>query len=104
MLDQLANGERDCTENPMVDIDPEQHRLAYRHWFHSAGIDDELATALHAVESAPELNALADDAAPAVSALSEAGVRIAVVSLPVAHSQATRFRRRPIEARPHTTP
>lgn len=80
VLEQLASGDRAGVDEPVVDIDPEQHRLAYRRWFRTAGIDHELAVALYATESSPELNALAEDAVPVLSALTEAGVRIAVVS------------------------
>jgi len=80
VLDQLANCDRAGVDEPVIDIDPEQHRLAFHRWFRTAGIDDELAVAMYATECSPELNPLADDAVPVLSALTEAGVRIAVVS------------------------
>lgn len=67
-------------DSSQIDTDAAEHRAAYRDWFRAAGLDDELASALYAVESDAALNPYADDVGPTLVALADAGVRIGVVS------------------------
>lgn len=56
------------------------HGDTYFGVFADAGIDEELAAALYAVESDPAHNPFAVDAAPVLEAIARHGVRIAVLS------------------------
>lgn len=67
-------------DSSQIDTDVVEHRAAYAEWFRAAGLDDELAAALYAVESDVSLNAFARDVGPLLVALDAAGVRIGVVS------------------------
>ncbi|MFB7888137.1 HAD family hydrolase [Cellulosimicrobium cellulans] len=72
----------DCArvDSSQIDTDVVEHGAAYADWFRAAGLDDELAAALYAVESDVSLNAFARDVAPLLVALAVAGVRVGVVS------------------------
>jgi HAD superfamily hydrolase (TIGR01509 family) len=65
---------------PGTDTDADLHRRTYVRVLSAAGLDDELVQALYAVESDPACNGFADDAADTLHLLSNAGLRIAVVS------------------------
>lgn len=65
---------------PGTDADAGLHRRTYLRVLDDLGLDRELVTALYEVESDPAWNTFADDAAPTLHALSDAGLRIAVVS------------------------
>ncbi|WP_431836937.1 HAD family hydrolase [Cellulomonas sp. Y8] len=80
VLGLLRAGDTTLTRAPDVDADAGRHRAAYEHWFRTAGIDDELAAALYAVESDVVAAPFAVDAADVLAALSAAGVAIGVVS------------------------
>ncbi|WP_210728708.1 HAD family hydrolase [Cellulomonas septica] len=80
VLARLRATDRTRVESSTIDTDAAEHRAAYAHWFRTAGIDDELAAALYAVESDVSLNPFAHDVEPLLVALSDAGVRIGVVS------------------------
>ncbi len=75
-----ANGEADRLDAPGVDSDADLHRRTYLGVLADAGLDDELAEALYAVESDPARNRFADDVAETLAALSAHGIEIAVVS------------------------
>lgn len=80
VLTLLRAGDRSLVDAPDVDADVERHRAAHHHWFRTARIDDALAAALYAVESDVAAAPFACDAVPVLSALSAAGVALAVVS------------------------
>ncbi len=80
VLDRLRAVDDDEVVSSAVDTDAAVHRLAYQRWFDRAGLDDELARELYAVESDAALNPFADDVGPLLQALRAAGVRIGVVS------------------------
>lgn len=63
-----------------IDTDAAVHRAAHARWFDRAGLDDDLARELYAVESDAASNPFADDVGPLLRALHAAGVRIGVVS------------------------
>lgn len=67
-------------DSSQIDTDVAEHRAAYADWFRAAGLDDELAAALYAVESDVSLNAFARDVGPLLVELAGAGVRVGVVS------------------------
>ncbi|MCA2212046.1 HAD family hydrolase [Jidongwangia harbinensis] len=77
---ERAAGDPDRLDAPGVDCDAAVHRDTYLTVFADAGLDDELAAALYAVESDPAHNPFAVDAAPVLTAIAAHGVRIAVVS------------------------
>jgi HAD superfamily hydrolase (TIGR01549 family) len=56
------------------------HRETYARLFRVAGLDDDLAEALYAVESNPAYNPFADDVADTLNSLQVAGVRVGIVS------------------------
>jgi HAD superfamily hydrolase (TIGR01549 family) len=56
------------------------HRETYARLFRVAGLDDDLAEALYAVESNPAYNPFADDVADTLKSLQVAGVRVGIVS------------------------
>lgn len=80
VLARLRAGDASRTDAPDVDADAGRHRAAYDHWFRTAGIDDDLAAALYAVDSDVGAAPFAHDAGEALAALAEAGVAIGVVS------------------------
>lgn len=63
-----------------VDTDAAVHRQAYLGWFAAAGVDDELAEALYAVESDAAADPFADDVGELLDGLRRAGVRVGVLS------------------------
>ncbi|MBW4719857.1 HAD family hydrolase [Saccharothrix obliqua] len=65
---------------PEADADPVLHRASYYGAFAAAGLPDELADALYAVESDPAFTPFADDAAATLHALHDRGVRVGVLS------------------------
>ncbi len=65
---------------PGMDADAALHRRTYLRVLADLGLDPELVTALYEVEWDPACNPFADDAAPTLHALHDAGLRIAVVS------------------------
>ncbi|MEU4807465.1 HAD family hydrolase [Actinosynnema sp. NPDC023587] len=65
---------------PGVDADAALHRETYYRGFTAAGLDDELADSLYAVESDPAFTPFAVDAAATLTALRDGGVRIGVLS------------------------
>ncbi|CCH33840.1 HAD-IA family hydrolase [Actinosynnema sp. NPDC047251] len=70
----------DRLDVPGVDADAALHRETYYRGFAAAGIDDELADALYAVESDPAFNPFAVDAPATLIALRDAGIRVGVLS------------------------
>jgi HAD superfamily hydrolase (TIGR01509 family) len=75
-----ANGPADRLDGPGVDSDATLHRRTYLQVFADAGLDDELAASLYAVESDLSLNLFADDVAETMTALHRRGVGIGVLS------------------------
>jgi len=75
-----ASGPEDRLEAPGVDSDAELHRHTYLDVFRDAGLDEELAEALYAVESDARHNRFAVDVADTLHSLHAGGVRIAVLS------------------------
>jgi len=75
-----ANGPADRLDGPGVDSDAQLHRHTYRQVFADAGLDDELAATLYAVESDLSLTSFADDVAETLTALRGRGLRIGVLS------------------------
>lgn len=80
VLDRLRGADDSEVSSSAIDVDAALHRSAYSSWFRRAGLDDELAAELYAVESDPSLNPFARDVGPLLRALHAAGVRIGVVS------------------------
>src|SRR5690606_19053166 len=80
VLAALRSTDSSRVDSSRIDTDVREHRAAYAAWFRAAGLDDELAAALYAVESDVSLNAFARDVEPLLLALTSAGVRIGVVS------------------------
>ncbi|MEV0709840.1 HAD family hydrolase [Nocardia aurea] len=66
--------------SPLGNTSAERHRDTYYGVFVAAGLDDELAEELWAVESDPAYNPFAVDAARTLSALAEHGCAIGVLS------------------------
>lgn len=75
-----ANGDEDRLDGPGVDSDAALHRRTFMSVFADAGLDDELARALYAVESDPRHNSFAEDATETLATLHGSGVKIAVLS------------------------
>lgn len=75
-----ASGTPDRLDAPGVDCDATIHRNAYYSVFADAGLDDELADALYAVESDSAHNRFAVDVEPVLRAIAQHGLGIAVVS------------------------
>jgi FMN phosphatase YigB (HAD superfamily) len=73
-------GVEDDLDAPGTDTDAELHRQTYARVLRGLGLDEDLVASLYAVESDPSCNVFAEDAAPTVVALRDAGLRIAVVS------------------------
>ena len=80
ILAQLRRADRSSVDSSLIDTDAALHRAAYLSWFAAAGIDDELAEELYAVESDVSLNAFAGDVGPLLRTLHAAGVQVGVVS------------------------
>jgi len=80
VLARLRGGDGAAARSSTVDTDAALHRAAYLAWFAEAGLDDELAGALYAVECDVALNPFAADVGALLRALHRAGVRIGVVS------------------------
>lgn len=76
---RLARAEEDL-DVPGMDADAALHRATYLRVLTDLGLDRDLVNALYEVESDPAFNPIADDAAPTLRALSDAGLGIAVVS------------------------
>ena len=76
----VANGDEDRLDAPGVDSDAALHRHTFMSVFADAGLDDELAEALYAVESDPRHNPFAEDAAETLATLHRRDVDVAVVS------------------------
>ncbi len=70
----------DALDGPGVDSDAGLHSRTYRDVLTGAGLDEDLVTALYAVESDVARNPFAVDVAPTLTALQNAGVAVAVVS------------------------
>lgn len=80
VLSRLQGADASEVESSAIDTDAALHRQAYAAWFRAAGLDEELAERLYAVESAAALNPFAADVGPLLRTLHAAGVRIGVVS------------------------
>ena len=80
VLGLLRGADSTRVDSSEIDTDVVAHRTAYAEWFASAGVDDELATALYDAESDPGLNPFATDVGPLLGELTAAGVRLGVVS------------------------
>jgi FMN phosphatase YigB (HAD superfamily) len=70
----------DELDGPGVDSDAELHRRTYLSVLAGLGFDAALVAALYEVESDPACNVFAEDDADTVAALTDAGLRIGVVS------------------------
>jgi len=75
-----ANGPDDRLDAPGVDSDADLHRRTYLGVLADAGLDDDLAAALYAVESDLSLNRFADDVEDTFRTLRGRGLRIGVLS------------------------
>jgi len=75
-----ANGPGDRLDGPGVDSDAALHRRTYAAVLADAGLDEELARALYAVESDLRHNRFADDVHGTLETLHRWDVRVAVVS------------------------
>ncbi|TCP56524.1 HAD superfamily hydrolase (TIGR01509 family)/HAD superfamily hydrolase (TIGR01549 family) [Tamaricihabitans halophyticus] len=75
-----ASGSPDRLDAPGIDSDALLHRDTYYAVFADAGLDDELADALYAVESDPVYNEFAVDALEVLAAVSGRGCAVAVLS------------------------
>lgn len=75
-----ADGEPSRLEADGVDCDARRHRDTYYAVFADAGLDDDLADALYAVESDPTHNRFADDVAETLRAVRGRGCQVAILS------------------------
>jgi HAD superfamily hydrolase (TIGR01509 family) len=75
-----ADGEGNRLDGPGVDSDAALHRRTYLDVFADAGLDEDLAEALYAVESEPRHNPFAGDVRQTFEALRGRGIATAVVS------------------------
>jgi FMN phosphatase YigB (HAD superfamily) len=75
-----AAGHPDRLASPDCDTGMATHRLTYYAVFADAGLDDELADALYAVESDPSFNEFALDVTPTIRRLAGAGIKVGVIS------------------------
>ena len=75
-----ADGEPSRLEADGVDCDARRHRDTYYAVFADAGLDDDLADALYAVESDPTHNHFADDVAETLRAVRGRGCQVAILS------------------------
>ena len=80
VLERLRRVDDTEVASSAIDTDAALHRSAYARWFSAAGLDEELARELYAVESDVALNPFARDVGPLLRALHAAGVRVGVVS------------------------
>lgn len=76
----VADGPTRRLDAPGMDTDAVLHRRAFLDVIAGTGLDQQLVEALYAVESDPGHNPFAEDAVPTLTALHEAGVRLAVLS------------------------
>ncbi len=76
----MANGDEDRLDAPGVDSDAALHQQTFMSVFADAGLDDELARALYAIESDPRHNPFAVDVPEILAALHRRGLQVAVVS------------------------
>lgn len=76
----IASLDVERMDAPGVDADAAPHRRTCYAAFRAAGLDQELADSLYAVESDPAVNPFAVDVAPVLRALRAHGVRIGVLS------------------------
>lgn len=67
-------------DSSVIDTDVELHRSAYTTWFAEAGLDEELAASLYAVESDASTNPFAEDAGNLLRSLHRCGVQACIVS------------------------
>lgn len=77
---RAAAGEPNRLQSPWGNISAERHRETYYSVFADAGLDDELADALFAVDSDASYNIFAVDAAGTLAALIDNNCRIGVLS------------------------
>jgi FMN phosphatase YigB (HAD superfamily) len=75
-----AAGHPDRLVSPDCDTSMSTHRRTYYEVFTDAGLDDELADALYAIESDPSHNEFALDVAPTIRRLAAAGIKVGVIS------------------------
>ncbi len=61
VLSRLRSADATAVESSEVDTDADLHRAAHMAWFREAGVDDDLAETLYAVESDVALNPFVDD-------------------------------------------
>ena len=80
VLTLLRAADSSRVDSSQIDTNAAEHRAAYAEWFAAAGVDGELADALHDVESDPRLNPFAADVGWVLEELAAAGVRMGVVS------------------------
>ncbi|WP_281181926.1 HAD family hydrolase [Nocardia vaccinii] len=82
LLDEIrkAAGQPNRLQSPHGNTSAERHRETYYTVFADAGLDDELADALFAVDSDPAYNIFAVDAAHTVASLLEKNCKIGVLS------------------------
>ena len=80
VLERLRSADATQVESSAIDTDAEVHRRAHAAWYAAAGLDEELARALYAVECDVASNPFAHDVGPLLHVLHEAGVGIGVLS------------------------
>ncbi|WP_236594414.1 HAD family hydrolase [Saccharothrix sp. 6-C] len=78
--DVIASLDLSSLDVPGLDADAALHRATYYRAFRAAGLDEELADSLYAVEADPAFTPFAVDAGPTLRELRAAGVRIGVLS------------------------
>ncbi|WP_218026078.1 HAD family hydrolase [Nocardia miyunensis] len=77
---RVAAGEPNRLQSPQGNTSAARHRETYYTVFADAGLDDELADALFAVDSDPAYNIFAVDAAETIASLRQRNCRIGVLS------------------------
>jgi len=75
-----ADGPENRLDGAGVDSDADLHRRTFLSVFADAGLDDDLAQALYAIESDVRYSPFADDVADTLIELHRRGIRLAVVS------------------------
>lgn len=80
VLERLESADSTRVDSSQIDIDAEKHCAAYAEWFAAAGLDDELAAAMYACESDVGSNPFGCDVERLLHVLSDAGVRIGIIS------------------------
>jgi FMN phosphatase YigB (HAD superfamily) len=75
-----AAGEPNRLKSPQGNTSADRHRETYYTVFADAGLDDELADALFAVDSDPAYNVFADDAATTLNSVIGKGCKIGILS------------------------